>query len=137
MKKLFIVWMAFIFGLSVAGAALSQEKAQREEPTGVSQPANAKSAEAVKAGEAQGKERAAEKDQVSAKPHIWRTGGLVTAVDPQAKTLSFHQETVYHDWVMKLKVSEKAAKELSNIKPGDLVNVWVNGKVIAALNRVA
>lgn len=137
MKKLFIVWMALIFGLSVAGLALAQEKAKKEEPAGVSKPTTEKSVEAMKAEEAQGKEKAAEKEHVSAKPYIWRMGGLVTAVDAQAKTLSLHQETVDHDWVMKLRVSEKVAKELLNIKPGDLVNVWVDGKVITALNKVA
>jgi len=137
MKKLFIVWMALIFGLSVSGLALAQAKAKKEEPTEVSKAATTKSAAGAKAEEAQGKEKAAEKEHVSAKPYIWRMGGLVTAVDAQAKTLSLHQETVDHDWVMKLRASEKVAKELLNIRPGDLVNVWVNGKVITALNKVA
>jgi hypothetical protein len=127
MKKLFIVSMVLIFGLSVSGLALAQEKAKKEEPTEVSKPTAVTSGAGVKAEEA----------HVSAKPYIWRMGGLVTAVDSQAKTLSLHQETVDHDWVMKLKVNEKVAKELLNIKPGDLVNVWVNGKVITALNKVA
>ena len=137
MKKLFIVWMVLIFGLSVAGLGLAQEKAKKEEPAGVSKPATEKSVEPMKAEEAQGKEKAAEKDHASAKPYIWRMGGLVTAVNAQAKTLSLHQETVDHDWVMKLRVSENVAKDLLNIKPGDLVNVWVKGKVVTALNRVA
>ena len=137
MKRLFIVWIAFIFALSLAGLTVAQEKAKKEEAAGVSKPATQKSGEAVKDAGAQGKEKAAEKEHVSAKPHISRMGGLVTAVDAQAKTLSLHQETVDHDGVMKLRVSEKVAKELLNIKPGDLVNVWVNGKVITALNKVA
>ena len=77
-----------------------------------------------------------EEKQVSAQPEIVRMGGLVTAVDPKADTLSIHQETLHHDRVMELKVSKKEAKELSNLKPGDLVNVWVNGKTVTALNRV-
>jgi hypothetical protein len=63
-------------------------------------------------------------------------GGMVTAVDPKDKTLSIHQETVYHDRALKLEVSGKVVKELENLKPGDLVNVWVNGGVITALNKV-
>ena len=137
MKKLFIVWMALIFALSVAGLALAQEKAKKEEPAGVSKPATATSAEGVKVEEAQGKEKAAEKEHVSAKPYIWRMGGLVTAVDAQGKTISIHQETVFHDRVLKLKVKGNMAKELMHLKPGDLVNVWVNGEVITALNKVA
>jgi len=137
MKKLFILGIVLILALSLAGLPLAQEKAKKEEPAGVSKPATEKPTEAVKAEEAQGKEKAAEKEHVSAKPHIWRMGGLVTAVDPQAKTISIHQETVFHDRVLKLKVKGDMAKEMMHLKPGDLVNVWVNGKVITALNKVA
>lgn len=38
--------------------------------------------------------------------------------------------------MMKLNVSGKAAKEPSNLKPGDLSNVWVAGKTVTALNKV-
>lgn len=137
MKKLFIFGIALFLALSQAGWTLAQEKAKKEEPAGISKPATEKSTEAVKSEEAKGKERAEQGKRASAKPDIWRMGGLVTAVDPQAKTISIGQETVHHDRVMKLKVDEKVSKELSNLKPGDLVNVWVNGKVVMALNKVS
>lgn len=137
MKKLFVLGMVFIFALSLAGLTLAREKAKKEEPVGVSKPAAEKSTEAAKSAEAQAKEKAAEKEHASAKPYIWRMGGMVTAVDPQAKTLSIHQETVHHDWVLKLRVNGKMAKELMHLKPGDLVNAWVNGRVITELNKVA
>jgi hypothetical protein len=136
MKKLFIVWIALLLALSQAGWTLAQEKAKKEEPAGVSKPATEKSTEAVKSEEAQGKEKAEQGDRVSAKLHIWRMGGMVTAVDPKTKTLSVHQETVYHNRLLKLEVSGKVVKELENLKPGDLVNVWVNGEVITAFNKV-
>jgi hypothetical protein len=137
MKKLFIVWIVFIFGLSLAGLTLAQEKAKTEEGAGVTQSAAPKSTEAVKPGQAQVKEKAAENKEVPVKPQTWRIGGLVTAVDPQGKTVTVHQETVFHDRVLKLKVNGNMAKELMHLKPGDLVNVWVNGRVITILNRVA
>jgi len=136
MKRLFIVGIVFILALSLAGSALAQEKAKKEEPTAVSKPATEKPAGAIKPEEAKGTEKAVEKKEVSAKPHIWRMGGLVTFVDPQGKTISIHQETVHHNWEKRLTVSDKVAKELLNIKAGDLVNIWVNGKVITALNKV-
>jgi hypothetical protein len=108
MKKEFMVGIALILALSLAGLTLAQEEVKKEKA----------------------------QEQVSPKPHIWRMGGLVATVDPQAKTLSVHQETVHHDGVVNLRVSKKVAKELSNIKAGDLVNVWVNGEVITALNKV-
>ena len=136
MKKLFIIWIAFIFAFSVAGLTLAQEKAKKEGPVGGSQLATGQSVAAVKSEESPAKEKAAGKEHASANPHIWRMGGLVTAVDPQGRIISIHQESVHHDWVLKLKLDEKEVKELSGLKPGDLVNVWVNGKVIRALNKV-
>jgi hypothetical protein len=137
MKKLFIVWIALFFALSSAGLASAQEKVKKEEPAGITQSATQKSTEAVKAGEAQGKEQVAGNKEVPVKPQIWRMGGLVTAVDPQNKTITVHQETVFHDRVLKLRANGNMAKDLMPLKPGDLINVWVNGKVIEALKKVA
>jgi hypothetical protein len=136
MKKLFNVGIVLILALSSIGSALAQEKARKEGPAGFSKSVAEKSVEAANAGEAKGKVKADEKKQGSPNPNIWRMGGLITAVDPQTKTISIHQETVHHDRVMKLKVSEKVAKELLNLKTGDVVNVWVTGKVITVLNKV-
>ena len=133
MKKLFIVWIALILALSLAGLTPAQERVKKEELAGVSKSVSEKSTGAVKPEEAQGKER----DRVSATLPNWRMGGMVTAVDLKSKTLSVHQETVYHNRALKLEVSGKVVKELENLKPGDLVNVWVNGRVITALNKVA
>ena len=133
MKKLFIVWIALIFALSLTGLTLAQEKTKKEEAKEVSKLPIVKPSAEAKGGEA--KEKAEKKKQVSPKPSIRRMGGVVTAVDPQGKTISIHQETVHHDRVMKLKLNEKVAKELLNIKPGDLINVWVRDKVITAFNK--
>lgn len=38
---------------------------------------------------------------------VWRLGGMVTAIDPQSKTISIHQETVHQDRVMKLRWTKK------------------------------
>jgi hypothetical protein len=115
---------------------IAREKVKKEEPTAVSRPTSDRSTAVVKSEEAQGKEIAERKDRASGTLHIWRMGGMVTAVDPKDKTLSVHQETVYHDRALKLVASGKVAKELENLKRGDLVNVWVNGRVITALNKV-
>ncbi len=135
MKKLFIIWIALIFALSMAGSALAQEKTKKDEQGEISKPAIEKSKEATKPEEA--KEKAKERKEISAKPYIWRMGGMVTAVDPKTKTLSVRQETLYHNRTLKLGVSGKVAKELENLKPGDLVNVWVTGNNVRALNKVS
>ncbi len=91
MKKLYIVWIAFIFALSMAGSTLAQEKTKKGEQGEISKPAIEKSKEAAKPEETQ--EKGKEKREISAKPNIWRMGGVVTVVDPKTKTLSVHQET--------------------------------------------
>jgi len=136
MKKLFILWMVPILALSLTGLAFAQEKAKNEEPAGLSKPATEKSAEIARPGEVKGKEKA-EGQHVSTEPSIRRMGGLVTAVDPKSHTISIHQETVRHDWVMQFRVNGEVAKELSDIKPGDAVNIWVNGRIVTAMNRVS
>ncbi len=138
MKKLFIVWIAVTFSLSLAGLALAQEqeKVKKGEPAIVSKSAGEKSTAAVKSEDIRGKGNAEGKDPVYAKEHIWRMGGMVAAVNPKTKTLSIQQETVYHNRVLKLEVSGKMVKELESLKPGDLVDVWVHGRVITALNKV-
>ena len=128
MKSVFGI--VIILTLSLAGLAFAQEKANLGQPAVVSNPATEKSAEMAKP------EGRTEEKQVSTKPEILRMGGLVTAVDSKADTLSIHQETIHHDRMMNLKVSEKASKGLSDLRPGDLVNVWVTGKTVTALNKV-
>ena len=130
MKNLLSIGIVVALAISLTGLTLAQEKATQEQPAAVSNPAGEKSAEMAKP------EGKTEEKQALAQPEIVRMGGVVTSVDPEADTLSIHQETVHHDRVMELKVSEKAAKELSDLKPGDPVNVWVTGKTVTALNRV-
>ena len=130
MKNLLSVGIVILLAITLTGSAFAQEKAKQEQPATVSNPAGEKSGEMAKP------EKKMEEKQVSARPEIVRLGGLVTAVDPKADTLSIHQETVHHDRVMKLKVTEKTAKELLNLKPGEVVNVWVTGKTVTALNKV-
>ena len=136
MKKFFFLWIVPILALSLSGLAWAQEKGKSEEPAGLSKPATEKSVEIAKPEEMKGKEKA-EEQHVSTEPSIRRMGGLVTAVDPKSHTLSIHQETVYHDWVMQFRVNGEVAKELSGIKPGDVVNIWVNGNMVTAMNRVS
>jgi hypothetical protein len=137
MKGSFIVGIVLIFSLSMAGQVKAQEKVKNGEPAGISRLATEKSTEAAKSEESRGLAKAGEKKEVSAKPDHWRIGGMVIAIDPKAETLSVHQETVYHNRILKLEMSGEMAKELRNVKPGDLVNVWVTGKTVTALNKVS
>jgi Cu/Ag efflux protein CusF len=130
MRNLFSIGILVLLAVSLSAWSFAQEKDKQEQSAAVSNPAGGKLDEMAKPEGKMGEK------QASAQPEIVRMGGLVTEVDLQNDTLSLHQETIHHDRVMKLKVSEKAAKELSDLKPGDLVNVWVTGRTVTALNRV-
>ncbi len=69
-------------------------------------------------------------------PSAWRAGGLVTAVNPAAASLSVHQETVRHDRVLTMKVSPEVARQLADIKVGDLVNIWITGSTVTELDKI-
>jgi len=136
MKKLFTILLACIFAASLVGTGMAQEKAKKEEPTPAVKPAAEKPAEAVKAKEPQEKAKAEEQKMAAPKPMIWRAGGVVNAFDPKTKTLAVHQVNLHHDRVLKLKVGEKAMKGISELKPGDLVNIWITDRMVTALDKV-
>ncbi len=74
---------------------------------------------------------------MSASSHNWRMGGVVSGIDVQHHTISIHQESVHHNWVKHWKLTEDAARELSNIHPGDVVNVWGTGKNVTEIKKVS
>lgn len=118
MKKIISVFMIVLFALSLSGLTFAQGKEQKEEMSaGKSAP-----------------DRRVQGEQT--KFEMGRMGGVVTTVDPKAGTISVHQETVHHDRVMVFRVSDKAARDLQNIKPGDLVNIWVDHGVVTEMNEV-
>ena len=137
MNKILMGLFAFIFALSLTNLAMAQEKAKKEEAAVVAKPTGEKSTETLKSGPIDEKNKGIQNKEVFLKPYVWRLGGEVKAVDLRTKTLSIHQETVHHDRVMKMMVGEKVDMQLKNIKPGDLVNIWVSGGRITALNKVS
>jgi Cu/Ag efflux protein CusF len=136
MKKLFTILLGFIFAASLVGTGMAQEKAKKEEPAPAVKPAAQKPAEPAKAKEPQEKAKEEGKKMAAPKPVTWRAGGVVNAFDPKTKTLAVHQVTLHHDRVLKLKVGEKALKGISELKSGDLVNIWVTDGMITALDKV-
>lgn len=129
MKKLVILWTAFMFALCLTGSTLAQEKPGEQGGIRKSVPELSKTDK-----QEQGKMK--EQIGVSAMPSISRIGGVITAVDPKTKTLSVHQETVYHNRTWHLEVTGKMTNELTNLKPGNLVNIWLAGKTVTALQKV-
>ena len=134
MKKLLMVCLVLVFATSLVGLGLSQEKAKKEEPVPAAKPAAEKPPEAAK--EPQEKAKMEEKKEAP-KPITWRAGGVVDAVDVKAGVLTIHQVTIHHDRTLKLKVSAGAAKGLSDLKPGDLVNLWITDQVVSVLTKLS
>lgn len=122
MKKLLIILIGLIFVLSMAGLASAQEKAKPATPAETAKPEGAKPEEAKK--------------EAPAKPVKFRMGGIITGIDAAAKKITIKQCKVKRERIVTLTMSKKVAKEISGLKVGDLVNVWVTGKMITALQRV-
>jgi hypothetical protein len=121
----------------MANLATAQEKVKKDETALVAKLTGDKSIENLKSEAIVEKTKGEQNKEVFLKPEVWRLGGEVKAVDLRTKTLSIHQETVHHDRVVKMKVNEKVGKELESLKPGDLVNIWVNGGRITELHKVS
>jgi len=134
MMRLFMILLGFIFAASLIGPAMAQEKAKMEEPALALKPAAEKPPEAAKGLQEKAK---MEEKKEAPKPMTWRAGGVVQAVDAKDEVLTIHQVTIYHDRTLKLKMSGAVAKDLSALKTGDLVNVWIMDRVITALNKLS
>ena len=145
MKKLSIILIGAIFVLSTTGWALAQEKtkpgkapeaAKPGESTKAAESAQAQAPKPVEAKPEVAKPEKAKKE-TPAKSAEYRMGGIVTAIDVGRKKITIKQQRVKRERMVTLMMSEKTAKELSNIKVGDPVNVWVKGKRITALQKVS
>jgi hypothetical protein len=137
MKKLSIFLIGLVFVLSITGVAFAQEKAKPGKPLEAAKPPEVSKAQAPKPEVA--KPEAAKPEATKKKaPKVvkYRMGGLVIAVDPTARKIIIKQNKVYRERKVILIVSKKAAEGLAGIKVEDVVNVWVTGKVITALQKV-
>lgn len=114
MKRLAIFLIGMIFAFSLTGLSFAQEKARSEE---AAKPAKAAKKRASKMGEL-------------------RAGGLVTALDVAGRKITIKQDKVKRERKLTLTVSQKAAKDLAEVKVGDEVNVWFTGNTVTALTKV-
>jgi Cu/Ag efflux protein CusF len=140
MKKLSIILISIIFVLSTTGVALAQEKAKPGKSPEVAKPGeSAKAAESAKAQAPKSEEAKPEKAKKEAPAKLvkYRMGGVVAAIDAAAKKITIKQDRVKRERIVTLRMGQRAAKELTNLKVGDAVNVWVSGKVITALQKVS
>ncbi len=134
MKKLLIILIGLIFVLSMAGLASAQEKAKPATPAEATK--SAEPAKPTEAAKAEGAKPEEAKKEAPAKPVKFRMGGIITGIDAAAKKITIKQCKVKRERIFTLTMSKKVAKEISGLKVGDLVNVWVTGKMITALQRV-
>ena len=121
LRKLGIILIGLIFVLSLAGLAFAQEKAKTDKPA----KPEGTSAEGIKTEEV--------KKEASPKPEIYRLGGNVVAIHAAARKITIKQDTVNKYRKVTLNVNNKAVGELSGIKVGDVVNLWVTGNTVTAI----
>lgn len=134
MKRLSIFLIGLIFVLSTAGLAFAQEKAKPAIPAEATK--SAEPAKPTEAAKAEGAKPEEAKKEAPAKPVKFRMGGIITGIDAAAKKITIKQCKVKRERIFTLTMSKKVAKEISGLKVGDLVNVWVSGKIITVLKKV-
>lgn len=117
MKNVFVLFIVFIFVLTSTGLAFAQEKAKEEKPAEAAKPE-------------------AEKKEAPPPPMKYRMGGIVTTIDPSAKKITLHQNQVKRERTVTLILGKEALKKLDGVKVGDLVNAWVTGNTVTALDEV-
>jgi hypothetical protein len=122
MKKIWVILTGLFFVLAVLGVGFAQGKAKPEKPSPSAQ------AKVFKEGEVKGKSL----------PNLgeYRMGGIVTKIDSVGKKITIKQSKVKGERVATLKMDKASSKEMSMIKVGDVVNVWVQGKKIKSLKKV-
>ncbi len=139
MKRFTIVLLGLIFVGSMTGFSFAQGKApEATKPAEPAKPTEAAKTEAPKT-EAARPEAAKAEEAKKEKPKVvkYRMGGLVVALDSAAKKITIKQDKVRGERKVTLTVNKKEAKDLGGIKVGDVVNVWVTGKVITELQKVS
>ena len=133
MKKQAVILIGVIFLLSPAGASFAQEKAKSAKTA-----EGAKVTEPAKPGvpaKAEGA-KPEEAKKVAAKPSQYRMGGVVTAMDAQAKKITIKQQRVKKERTVSLMMNMETSKKLADLKIGDSVDVWVSGGMITVLKKI-
>lgn len=135
MKKFFIIFLGLALVLAFAGLVPAQEK-KPAEPEKAAAPA--KAAEEAKPAEAkpEAAKPAEAKKEAPPKPVVYRMGGVVVDINKAAHKITIKQDSVKKQRKLALAVSKKAAKNLEEIKVGDVVNVWVTDKTITNIVKV-
>jgi hypothetical protein len=123
MKKKLMALVGVILVISMTGMPLAQEKANP-----------GKSPEAVKS---EGAKPGELKKEAPAGPVEYRMGGIITAINAPAKKITIKQQQVKREITLTLTLSKETAKDLPDLKVGQAVNVWINGKLITALEKVS
>lgn len=140
MKKWAIIVIGLFVALSLTGLSFAQEKAKAAKPEAPKPEAakpEAPKPEAAKPEAAKPEEKKAEpKKEAPPKPVVYRMGGVVVSVDAKANKLTVQQNSVKKQKKVTLAVSQKAAKDLGDLRTGDSVNIWVTGSTVTELVKV-
>ncbi len=123
MKKILIALVGLILVISMAGLPLAQEKANPGKSPEAAKPEGAKPGELKK--------------EAPAAPVEYRMGGIITAIDAPAKKITIKQQQVERERTLTLTLNKETAKKLPDLKVGQAVNVWINGKSITTLEKVS
>jgi Cu/Ag efflux protein CusF len=123
MKKTLMALVGLMLVMFMTGMPLAQEKANP-----------GKSPEAIKP---EGAKPGELKKEAPVGPVEYRMGGIITAIDAPAKKITIKQQQIKRERTLTLMLSKDTSKALPDLKIGQSVNVWINGKLITALEKVS
>jgi len=130
-KRLFGVIIGLLVVLAFCGLVFAQATPKPAKP-------EAAKPEAMKPAETKPEPAKAPemKKEAPPKPVMYRIGGKVVAVDPKANKITIEQNNVKKQRKLALRVGKKAAKQLTGISVGDVVNAWVTDSTITSLVKI-
>jgi Cu/Ag efflux protein CusF len=120
MRNELIVLVGLILVFFLSGLTTAQEKTKS---AGVRKP--------------EGTKQEIVKKEPPARPVEYRIGGIIKDISPATRKITIKQSQVKKERIFTYTMGKETAKELSNLKVGDAVNIWVKGKEVTILRQVS
>ncbi len=120
MKNEFIVLVGLILVFLLTSLTAAQEKPK-----------------SAVAGKPEAAKQEVVKKEAPAKPVEYRIGGIIKDINPAQRKITIKQSQVKKERISTYTWSQETDKELSNLKVGDAVNIWVKGKEVTSLRKVS
>ena len=66
-----------------------------------------------------------------------RMGGIIIAIDLARDKVLIQQYKVNEERIISLELDKEVSGEISNLRKGDAVNIWVKGNIVTKIEKVS